>query len=438
MARMRQPKTQPQKKEKPKNRFQIAKEKRDKETTVLAERHIVKPSNEHFARLKEICHLSKNLYNHANFLIRKTFVSNRQWLRYERIEFLTRTNTEYPDYRAMPTAQMAQQTLRALDSNWSSFFASIKEWKKNPSKFTGRPRLPRYLPKEGYFVAVVTSQNARFKNDGLIHFPAAFGGFTLRPSNLPPGVKLQQVRFEFDGVNIVTEVVYRVPKPEALPANGRVMGIDLGVSNLAACVTNTGTGPMLFKGGPARDTNQYYNKKLAAIKSCAGKRNKNKKPKRATQLAKKRNHKINDYMHKVSKKIVDKCVEQDIRTIVIGKNKGWKVAPKMSKVSNQKFVAIPLARLIELIKYKAGLRGITVLTHEESYTSGTSFLDGELPKKKYYDKSRRKKRGLFVTNKGLKINADVNAAFQIMRKVFPKVSSDGIEGVVLRPSVVAV
>ena len=79
---------------------------------------------------------------------------------------------------------------------------------------------------------------------------------------------------------------------------------------------------------------------------------------------------------------------------------------------------VPLFRLINKIKYKAESAGIMFIQVNESYTSGTSFLDNELPTKEYYNKSRRKYRGLFLSNESKRINADVNASFQIMKKVY--------------------
>jgi len=136
-------------------------------------------------------------------------------------------------------------------------------------------------------------------------------------------------------------------------------------------------------------------------------------------------------MHKASRRLVDECLFRGVSTIIIGKNDCWKQESRLSKRVNQHFVQIPFAKLIEMIKYKAEDKGITVLLTEESYTSGTSFLDNELPAKENYDKKRRIHRGLFKTADGKTINADINGAFQIIRKVFPKVTADGIEGVVL-------
>ena len=142
---------------------------------------------------------------------------------------------------------------------------------------------------------------------------------------------------------------------------------------------------------------------------------------------------MEDSLHKISKFIVTSALSNDINTIVIGNNKDWKRDISLGKKVNQSFVNIPHQKLIEKIIYKARNVGINVIITEESYTSGTSFLDGEYPKKEFYNKKRRKYRGLFVSNKDISINADVNAAYQIMKKVFPNVFADGIEGVVFHP-----
>ena len=141
-------------------------------------------------------------------------------------------------------------------------------------------------------------------------------------------------------------------------------------------------------------------------------------------------------MHKASRKIINFCQEHLISAIVIGKNKNWKQKSKMSDKNNQNFIQIPFARFIELIKYKAEESSIKVITTEESYTSGTSFIDDESPVKENYNKARRKYRGLFVSNDGIQINADVNAAFQILKKVFPNAYSKWDRGCALHPVVV--
>ena len=200
--------------------------------------------------------------------------------------------------------------------------------------------------------------------------------------------------------------------------------------------TNTGENPLIINGKIPKSINQYYNKELSRMKSVCMQTTGRYSSKKILRFTNKRNRKIDDYLHKASKIIVENCVKQNVNTIIIGQNKEWKQNSKLSKKVNQHFVQIPFARLIEMIEYKAKEQGIAVILTEESYTSGTSFLDGEMPTKENYDKKRRLHRGLFKTNNNYLINADVNGAFQIIRKVFPNVKADGIEGVVLRPVVV--
>ena len=400
------------------------------------EHHRLKPSSPFYAMLREFCHRSKNLYNHGNFLIRQTFIDDGKWLRYGEVDRLLKADKDYPDYREMPTAQTAQQTLRILDKNWTSFFAAIKDWKAHPEKYRGRPKLPKYKPKDGYFPLVLTNQNCKLK-DGVIRFPRVFQGFTVKAifASQPDAV-FKQARIIPHGREIDLELVYELPEVEEKGDNGKYAAIDIGVDNLAALAWNTGERPVLLKGTPLKSVNQYYNKQIAKRRICEL-MNGRHSSKRIARLTAKRNRKVEDYLHKASRKVIDLCAEQDVSVLVIGKNKGWKQEANLGRRVNQSFVQLPpFARFIQMLQYKAEAIGMKVVLTEESYTSGTSFLDGEVPTKDHYDKSRRIHRGLFQANDGRKINADVNGAYQIMRKVFPNANADGIEGVALRPAVV--
>ena len=401
------------------------------------ERHRLKPSSPFYAMLREFCHRSKNLYNHGNYLIRQTFIEDGKWLRYGEVDRLLKADKDYPDYREMPTAQTAQQTLRLLDKNWTSFFAAIKDWKAHPEKYKGRPKLPKYKPKDGYFSLVLTNQNIKLK-DGVIRFPRTFQGFTVKAifASQPEAV-FKQARIIPHGGEIDLELIYEIPDVEEKADNGKYGAIDIGVDNLAALAWNTGERPVLLKGTPLKSFNQYYNKQMAKRRSICELMNGRHSSKRIARLTAKRNCKVEDYLHKASRKVIDLCAAQDVSVLVIGKNKGWKQEVNLGLKVNQSFVQLPFARFIQMLQYKAESIGMKVVLTEESYTSGTSFLDGEVPTKDHYDKSRRVHRGLFQANAGRKINADINGAYQIMRKVFPNVNADGIEGVALRPTVVA-
>ena len=405
------------------------------------EKHLIRPSSPCFSMIGDFCHKAKNLYNHGNYLVRSRFIKDGYWIRYEELDQILKQDLEYPDYRAMPTAQSAQQVLRLLDKNWKSFFAAIKDWKQHKEKYLGRPKLPKYKEKDGRFILVMTNQNCKLEN-GEIRFPKTFNGFKVAPkfvNQQNDGREFdtfQQVRFIPHGAYIVMEIVYTIKPVPQMEDNGKYAGIDIGVDNLLTMATNTGAAPLIVNGKVPKSTNKFYNKELAYWKSVCMMTSGRYSSARTNRLTAKRNRRIDDYMHKASKLIIGECVQQNISTIVIGKNKEWKQESKLSKRVNQHFVQIPFARLIQMIEYKAKEHGIAVILTEESYTSGTSFLDEEAPVKENYDKSRRIHRGLFRANDGRLINADVNGAFQIMRKVLPNVSADGIEGVVLRPVVV--
>ena len=399
------------------------------------EKHIVKKSHPYYSMFCEYTHLAKNLYNHANFLVRTEFVKTGKWLRNYDLEKLLRHDVDYPDYKNMSAAQSAQQTLKLLDYNWKSFFKAIKDWSKNKDKYTGRPKPPKYKPKDGRMVFILTNQQVRLRDD-LLQFPQSFQGFTMKPRcvHLSNFKKINQVRIVPNNQLFCVEIVYSISiEDNLLLDNGRYMSIDLGLDNLATIVTNTGLNPAIVNGKGLKSNNQYYNKKRAHYQKAAKQMNSKSYTNRLYRLTQKRNFKFEDSLHKISKFIVTKALSNDIHTIVIGNNKDWKRDISLGKRVNQSFVNIPHQKLIEKIIYKARNVGINVILTEESYTSGTSFLDGESPSKEFYNKRRRVHRGLFVSNQGVIINADVNAAYQIMKKVFPNVFADGIEGVVLHP-----
>lgn len=392
------------------------------------EKHIIKSTNKYYNLLDEFCFKSKNLYNQANYIVRQEFINNGKWIRYNELDkILKKENNDY-DYRNMPSSTTSQQCLRLLDKNWNSFFRAIKDYNKNPNKYLGRPKLPKYKSKNGRNILILTNQNCKI-NKGIIKFPKTFKGFYLKSKVN----SLQQVRFVPKDKYIIAEVVYRVDNVEELIDNGRYVGIDLGLDNFVTITNNCGLIPLVINGKGLKSMNQYYNKQMSHYKSIAKRVNKLDYTNRMRNLTLKRNNKVEDYIHKASRFVVDYCRGNEINTIIIGNNKNWKQNSKMSKRVNQNFVSIPYCSFIQKVQYKAEEFGIKVIITEESYTSGTSFLDNELPIKENYNKSRRKYRGLFVSNNGTKINADVNGSYQIIKKVFPKAFADGIEGVGLHP-----
>lgn len=328
-------------------------------------------------------------------------------------------------YKELP-AQTSQQILRLLDKNWKSFFQAMKEWSKN-NKYLGKPKLPKYKKKNGRNIVIFTNQQCKMK-DGYIKFPKT--DLKLK-TKVAEG--LQQVRIIPKGSIYIIEIVYKKEIPDMIHESNRVVGIDLGLDNFATMVNNIGETPIVMNGKGIKSINQYYNKQKAYFQSILKKQNGLDWSKRLERLTLKRNNKMKDFMHKASRYVVNWCVERRIDTVIIGKNNHWKQEIHLGKRLNQSFVQIPYDLFIQQLHYKCEEVGIKVILTDESYTSGTSFLDGEAPTKENYDKSRRIKRGLFKSNKGILINADVNAAYQIVKKVSPNAFANGVEGVGLHP-----
>ena len=374
------------------------------------------------------------MYNHANYIVRQEFCSTNKWIRYSDLDSILKTDKDYPDYANMPTAQSAQQILRLLDKNWTSFFKSIKDWSKHKDKYLGRPKLPKYKSKNSREILILTNQNVKLKNN-ILHFPKTFNKFTIESQfvNRNDFVSFQQVRFLPRNKYIVVEIVYNIEVLDLVNDNGRYLSIDIGVDNLSTITNNFNEAPVIVNGKGLKSINQYYNKSLTRYKSITKILNKKDYSNRQNKLTIKRNAKITDYLHKTSRFIVNYAKQHSVSVIVIGYNKEWKQCSVLSKQVNQHFVQIPFNTLIQQIQYKAEEFGIKVVLVEESYTSGTSFLDNELPIKENYDKSRRKYRGMFKSSNGTLINADVNGAFQILKKVFPNAYANGIEAVVFQP-----
>lgn len=246
-----------------------------------------------------------------------------------------------------------------------------------------------------------------------------------------------QTRIVPKGDCYILEIIYETKDVAEKEFNGRIVGIDLGVNNFVTMTNNIGIKPIVINGRGIKSINHFYNKQLAKYRSLAKTNNNLDWTKRLDRINMKRYNKIEYFIHCASKSVVNYCEALDINTIVIGLNKTWKQECKIQK-ETQNFIQIPYDNFIKKLKYKCELKGIKLIITEESYTSGTSFIDNELPIKENYNKSRRIKRGLFISNNGIKINADVNGSYQIIKKVFPNAFANGIKGVYFHPLVINV
>lgn len=309
----------------------------------------------------------------------------------------------------------SQQVLMALDKNLKSYFSAIKAWKRDNKKFTGCPKFPKYKHKtKGRNVFSYSYVQFRHRGD-FIYFPKKEGLSPLR-TNCKEGT-VKQVRFVPKSDCYVIEVVYESVIKDQLDDNNRVMSIDLGVNNLASIVTNVSNKSILIDGRRLKSINQYYNKKRSDIQKQLKKVNGKENSRRLMSLTRRRNNKVKDYLHKASKEIINTCLNEDITTLIVGHNDGWKQNVNLGKRNNQNFVSIPFEMFISMLRYKSERQGLRFVEVNESHTSKCSSFDLEPVCHHDTYVGRRVRRGLFRTRDGILINADINGSYNIMRKV---------------------
>lgn len=395
------------------------------------ERHIIKKNHPMYNIIDEYCFKSKDLYNFSNYQIRQMFIKDGSYIDDKKLSKLIKHEAPF---KAIGS-NSGQQTMKMLHLAWKSFFASIKDYGKNPSKYLGRPQLPKYLPKNGRYVWVLTNVQSKIV-DGYLKFSFK----PLHPFNklimTKATGKHMQTRFIPKGEHYVLEIVY---EKEIIGVNDseetkRIIGIDLGLNRLITTQNNIGAKPIAINGGKIKAINNFYNKEIAKYQSKAKKINKVDWTKRLQNITNKRNYKIDYLLHCASKKIVEYCVYYNIDTVVIGYNKGWKQRIKIGRIS-QKFVDITFLSFVSKLEYKLEEIGIKLIKTEESYTSKASFLDGDKLTKGEFS-GRRVKRGLYKSGNGTLINADVNGAGNIIKKVFPNAFAEGIKDVGLHPKII--
>lgn len=372
----------------------------------LVEQHIIKKNDDRYKILDEVCFKSKNLYNATLYEIRQHFFNTKQFLNWFSIDKMFKERKQ-DDYYSLP-CKVSQQTLKLLNQNFKSFFSLLK--KKN---YTKKKSIPKYLDKsKGRFVAVYTNQAISKKalRNGIIQL----SGTDFKIKTKVDGNSINQVRIVPKNSYYKIEVIYEVEEMEELEDNDKYAAIDLGVNNLATISFNDSK-PFIINGKPIKSINQFYNKRKAELQSkLSGNR---KTSNKINSITRKRNNKIKNYLHKASRCIVNHLVSNNVNTLIIGKNDNWKQETNIGKKNNQNFVSIPHSQFVEMISYKCKLVGIAVMITEESYTSKCSFIDNEEIKHHENYKGKRLKRGLFRTNKGKLINADLNGSLNIMRKV---------------------
>src|SRR5258707_2998286 len=409
----------------------------------LVEQHVINRHDPRYSVIDEAAFKSKNLYNAALYELRQAFIAEGKYLNYNEMD---RRMQSHEAYKALP-AKVAQKVLDQLDQAWQSFFEARAAYKEDPSKFTGRPRLPKYKHKqEGRNILVYTAQ--------ALSQPAMRDGL-IRPSGLPITVETEhtvvdQVRIVPRNGYYVVEVIYTKEPVQANVDPSFCVAIDLGVTNLAAIASNReGFAPRLANGRPVKAWNQWYNKRMQELKKQLPKADRERVTRQLARITNTRNRRIDHYLHPASKRIIDFLVANGIGTVIIGKNPLWKQETSMGRRNNQNFVSIPHARFIEMLTYKAALVGIQVEVREDSYTSKASFLDLDpIPDYKPNDEEEHifsgkrigRRNRLYRTKDGRTICADVNGAYNILRKSRPDAFSKakGVAAYVVQPVRLAV
>ena len=370
----------------------------------LVERHIVKDN-----RFEDICLKSGLLYNYVLFNIRQGIFEGNYLKEYE---FSTKLCKEdQVDFRNLPSV-VSQQVVAQVFSSIRSWMKSKKGYEKNPSKFKSKPRLPKYKRGKKQNMVVFTTSACRLKSDGYIHFVKSI--ISPIKTNIG-GNKLCQVRIIPQATCYVVEVIYEKKEQDLNLDKDNFLSIDLGLNNLCTCISNVGIKPFIVNGKIIKSFNQWYNKKKARLMSYIGDKGISKRLRRLNNY---RNFWIDDKIHKVSRFIVNFCIDNNIGNLIVGLNKGWKQNINLGRKMNQGFVEIPFSKLIDKICYKCKMIGIDFQTHEESYTSKVDHLAFEPLKKHDIYLGKRKRRGLFQSSTGKLINADINGAIGIGRKVF--------------------
>ena len=368
----------------------------------LTQQIIITDQHKYYAGLDYLCLLAKNLYNVALYNIRQQYFKDKTYLNYNNLDKLL-SSTNNIDYKVIPYRQSAQQVLRSVDKIFKSFFKGLKS-DKNKGK---RVKPPKYKDKDsGRYILIYTNQCFKYKN-GIVKLKGINGNWYEFKTDKRD---IQQVRLVPKANHIVVEIIYNT-EYTLKEDNKRYASIDLGLNNIVALTSNVSQS-ILYNGRPLKSINQHYNKHKAELQSRL-KQNKHVS-KRINRLTYKRNNKIKDYMHQLSIAIVQYMEANNLNTLIVGKNNGWKTNIEIGKINNQNFVSIPYNMLISMLEYKCKLHGIKMITVNEAYTSKCSFLDNEFIGKHKTYLGKRVNRGLFISSRGIKINADINGSLNIM------------------------
>ena len=380
-------------------------------------------SKEDYRTIRELCHIAKNLANEAIYNVRQYYFSEGEFLKYEKNYTLLKNS---PNYKAL-NSNMAQQILKEVDGSFKSFFGLLKLAKQGKYAFKDC-RLPHYLPKDGYTTLVIGF--VRLKGNKLIlPFSNSFKKthkaveITIPPMLLDKKVKEIRIIPKAKARFFEIQYIYEAECVQRNLNKNNALALDLGINNLVTAVSSNGKS-FIIDGKKLKSINQWFNKENARLQSIKDKQHYGKKStNRQKAIARNRNNKVNDYMNKAARKVINYCIANDMGTLVVGYNETFQRGGHIGKRNNQNFVNIPYGQLRSKLEYLCKMNGIIFVKQEESYTSKSSFWDrDDIPvynadnPREYQFSGKRIHRGQYKTASGKIINADVNGALNIMRK----------------------
>lgn len=380
-------------------------------------------SKEEYLTVRELCHAAKNLANEAIYNVRQYYFTEGEFLKYEKNYTLLKNST---NYKAL-NSNMAQQILKEVDGSFKSFFGLLKLARQGKYAFRDC-KLPHYLPKDGYATLVIGFVRLN-GNKLILPFSNSFKKthkaveITIPPVLLDKKVKEIRIIPKADARFFEIQYTYEAEYIQRNLNKNNALAMDLGINNLVTAVSSNGRS-FIIDGRKLKSINQWFNKENARLQSIKDKQHFGKKPtNRQKAITRDRNNKVNDYMSKVARKVIDYCIVNDIGTLVTGYNETFQRGSNIGKQNNQNFVNIPYGQLRNKLEYLCELNDIVFVKQEESYTSKASFWDGDdIPvynadnPKEYQFSGSRIHRGLYKTAGGKTVNADVNGALNIMKK----------------------
>lgn len=391
-------------------------------------------SKKQYELLKEMCRYSNSLYNVALYNIRQHFFDTKMFLTYESNCHECKNNENYK----LLQAGVAQQTLKVVDRSFKSFFNLLKKCKVGDYRYHD-VKIPHYR-KPGEMFNLVLSTNAIIIRDNNLMLPMSRKFRSLHPEVKEIAIPfpkrlsdktIKEVRILpcSNGKVFKIQYVYEVSKEPVSLNRDNVLSIDLGIDNLATCVSTIGT-PFIMDGRKIKSINHQWNKEMARLRSISMKQGL-KTTNHIQKITAKRNNQVNDCIKKTARYIIDYCIANDIGSLIVGYNADFKKNSNIGKVNNQNFGQIPLGDLRNQLNFLCWKYGIEYTEQEESYTSKSSFLDKDMlpeykPEQPYTGKfsGKRIHRGLYRSADGTIINADVNGAANIMRKCKQNVDFD--------------